>query len=46
MRDDAIIIRISVITTMYAYGFDTPKDNCLKKTRSEPAQFRLKGKEQ
>ena len=29
MRDDAIIIRISVITTMYAYGFDTPKDNCL-----------------
>ena len=29
MRDDAIIIRIGVITTMYAYGFDTPKDNCL-----------------
>ena len=29
MRDDVIIIRISVITTMYANGFDTPKDNCL-----------------
>ena len=30
MRDDAMMIRISVKTTrMYANGFNTPKDNCL-----------------
>ena len=30
MRDDAMMIRISVKTTrMCANGFNTPKDNCL-----------------
>ena len=30
MRDDAMMIRVSVKTTkMYANGFNAPKDNCL-----------------